>query len=101
MCIRDRVRGPEIAPIMSQALASSFRSTTRVSAVILHWEEWLQGQTGGAARLTRFRIEHNPRAAVSLRGCGDFLDPLPDHQSWQYIMRIVRNSSNATPLSAK
>jgi len=82
------VRDPAIGPVVDDALTRSFRGTTRISAVVFHWEEWLQNDTGQAARVTRSRVEHNRRAKTSLRVFDGFLKPVRE-ASWQYIIRML------------
>jgi hypothetical protein len=82
------VTDPAGESVMKSALAQSLKSTGRISAMVLHWEEWYQGRPNGAARVTRFRTEHNPQARTSLATFGSIVAPLRTG-SWQHLAQMV------------
>jgi hypothetical protein len=74
--------------VIKAALDGVFASTRRISAVVFHWEQWLDGHPQGAARLTCFRTEHNPRARYPLHAHGHIVSPSPS-TSWRYLRTLV------------
>jgi hypothetical protein len=52
-------RDPRFAAESDRLFAEVLRSTRRVNGILLLWDEWLQGESGGAARLTRFAVHEN------------------------------------------
>jgi hypothetical protein len=52
---------PDAKTLIVAALEAAFGRTGRISAVVFHWEEWRIQPGAGAARIVRFRTEHNPK----------------------------------------
>jgi hypothetical protein len=82
---------PEVERTLEDAVTKSLRGTGRVSAVVLHWEEWLGAHPQGAARATMFRAYHNARARTSLSEFGNIVSP-SNFTPWRHIVGIVTDS---------
>jgi hypothetical protein len=85
---------PAANPVIERGLQKAFGSTRRVSAVILHWEQWWLGQPRGGMRATCFRTEHNPRARFSLRELDHIIGPKKPSK-WRYIIQMANNGAAA------
>lgn len=87
------VRQAEIAQIMRGALGRFFRGTTRVGAVVLHWEEWYRGRGALRARVGKFRVEYNPSSPFASLVRSLSLEPAdgPMMDRWTYFARLLSN----------
>jgi hypothetical protein len=83
---------PSANPVIETGLRKAFGSTRRLSAIVLHWEQWWLGQAQGGLRATCFRTEHNPRARISLRDLDHIIAP-KNPSGWQYIMEMANHRS--------
>jgi hypothetical protein len=90
------VTDPKVEETVKTGLKKGFAATRRISAVVLHWEQWWLGQPTGGMRATLFRTEHNPRARHSLEGLGAIIDPSKSDK-WRYIMHMASATDSANP----
>lgn len=87
------VQQSNVTSIIGEALATFFRGTTRVAAVLFHWEEWYYGPGLLRARATKFRVEYSPVSpfVTSIRELG--LEPSeasrPQTQ-WTHFTTLLR-----------
>lgn len=68
---------PNCGPIVSEGLDDVLRNSRRISAVVIHWEEWVGGGANSAMMSQRFSLIHNGRARFPLTEFGDFVEPVP------------------------
>lgn len=85
---------PEVERTVEDAVTKALRATGRISAVVLHWEMWLNARPQGAARVTMFRTYHNPRARTSLSEFGPIV-ATSSLSPWRHIIAIVEESASA------
>jgi hypothetical protein len=82
------VTDPRVEEIVKGGLQKGFAATRRISAVVLHWDQWWLGEPGGGMRATLFRTEHNLRARHSLKDLGVLVAP-KESSRWRYVMHMA------------
>jgi hypothetical protein len=85
---------PNATALIRGALDAAFSKTRRISAVVLHWEEWSIELGQGAARVVRFRPEHNPRARLSWPDATQLKSYGEGHRSgWKSLAGLIAPST--------
>ena len=74
------VNADGFADELGSVLDEFFRNTSRVNAIVLVWEEWVDLADGKRARLLKFRHELNPNPACPVGALGTFLPALDENR---------------------
>ena len=90
---------PEISAVSEQALSDFFRSTSRVLAVVMRWEEVLLQPDGAGAIVYKYRLERNaqvPRPPTAVSTLLNSLDYQGD-SAWVSFRTVVQAYITASP----
>jgi hypothetical protein len=91
-------RNQSVGETFRDAFAQSFHDTTRISAVLLHYELWSQINESSSSIMVGTRTEHNPRAVNPLTAFGKILSveskdgewhEVRDEQAWHSIPAVI------------
>lgn len=85
-------RDPTIQAVVGEALAKATALSSPPGLVVFHWEEWMALETGGMARVVRYRPELNA-GARSFHA--DFSHLITPTGPWRYLLEIVRELRKA------